>query len=362
MSDDSRSDLSRREDSATPGPDRPLDASADEPPATVGHAADDPEVSNDTPARRRRRRGLTAEDTLVAAWSPERARRLRYLVLVLVILGPVLGTTFALLLVPGEPADVLTADEPDRDNPTDLQVSGTIRTIDAATGELSVRLVLSAFPDSRLLEDSVLTEDLRVAVNDEAGGQGVNELVAGEPLGAISLTTLLEGSRATRYPVDRYESRLVLAVRDADGDPVPVSLSLRSSDPQFSVDVIEDASTDEAVVIRLSLQRRWTVVGWAGFFVVICWLIAISALSLGWTTIVKGLASPVWSWGFLIGVLFALPPLRSALPGNPQGGSLVDFAAFYWAVGIVAFTLVAMIGSWNLRVRRAPSNPDAPRP
>lgn len=341
-------------------PDPAPDPGASPPPDAPAHAADAPQVRVETA---RRRRGLRAEDTLVAAWSPERARRLRIVVLALMILGPILGTVFALVLVPGEPADVLTAEEPGAEvEPDQLTVSGTIRTIDAATGELSVRLVLSAYPGGGLVEDNVLTEDIRVVVNDEAGGQGVRDLVAGEPLGAVSLTTLLQGSRATRYPVDRYESVIVLAVLDSEGEPLPVDLSLRSSDPQFSVEVIEDASTDDAVVIRLGLQRRWTVVGWAGFFVVICWLIAISAVSIGWTTVVKGLASPVWSWGFLIGVLFALPPLRSALPGNPQGGSLVDFAAFYWAVGMVAFTLVAMIGSWNLRVRRAPSNPDAPRP
>lgn len=292
-------------------------------------------------------------------WSAAQARRLRRIVIALMLLGPVVGTAVALLVVPGQPTDLITDDDP-TGGPAEILAEGTIRTVDARTGEMSVRLSLSAPPGSSLVTDGLLTEDLRIVVND-AAGQGVRELVAGDPLGALNLVTPLEGSRATRYPLDRYRTRLVVAAEAADGRRVPLRLSLRNTDPDFSVEVVEDASGDVAAVV-LEVSRRATVIGWAGAFVAICWLIAVSAASIGWTTVVRGLASPVWSWGFLVGVLFALPPLRAALPGSPQGGTLVDFAAFYWAIGIVVVTLVAMIGSWNLRVRRAPDSPDAPRP
>lgn len=59
--------------------------------------------------------------------------------LVLVIVGPLLGTLLALVLVPADPSDVVSVDG---DRRVDLAVEATVRSIDAATGEMSVRLVL----------------------------------------------------------------------------------------------------------------------------------------------------------------------------------------------------------------------------
>lgn len=301
----------------------------------------------------------------MAPWSPQRARRVRIMALVLVVVGPLFGTVFALVLVPADPGDVVPADEA---RPAELVISGTIRAIDAGAGEMAVRLVLSdpdpsgdAEGDDLFGPGGVLTDDVALGTND-ATGQNLRMLAAGQPPGSLTVTVDLSDSRVTRYPVDRYRATVLLFARrgGADGDPIPVRFSLRSSDPLFTTEVRNDLTDGETVNLDLRVQRRWTVIGWAAFFVLVCWLLAISAASLAWTTVVHGIAQPGWALGFLIGVLFALPPLRAALPGNPQAGSLVDFAAFYWAVGIVALTLVAMVGSWNMRVRRSPQSPDAP--
>jgi hypothetical protein len=313
------------------------------------------------------RRADRARQAFVAPWSRERARRVGLVALVLVILGPLGGTAIALLLVPAQPGAIVPLPE---EQPALIDAAGTIRSVDPATGELALRLVLTpslapAPEDEEPVFDDTgtLTEDLVLVVHD-ANGQGARPLPAGQPPGTITVTVPLSDSRATRYPVDRYRSTVVV-VAQRDGDsagPVPLRLSLRSSDSVFAVDVVEDRSNATVSVIDLRIARRGTVIGWAGFFVLVCWLLAIASASLGWTTVVHGIASPGWAWGFLIGVLFALPPLRTALPGSPPSGSLVDLAAFYWAVGIVALTMVLMVGSWNIRVRRAPDEPDSPKP
>lgn len=324
----------------------------------------------------RRRRAVRARQALVHPWSAERARRVRIVALALVVVGPLLGTAFALVLVPSEPSDLLTADPGHR---SALDVEATLRSIDPASGEMGMRLVVSK-PDgdhavaglSEGAEDAEeplfdsagrLTDDVTLIVNDIAG-QGVRTLEQGQPPGSLGITVALTGSRITRYPLDGYEAGLVVIARRGgpDGELLPLRVGIRGNDPAFTADVTDDASNEEAFAAEIDLRRRATSIGWAGFFVLLCWILAISAASIGWMTIVHGTASPAWSFGFLIGILFALPPLRNALPGNPPGGSLVDWAAFYWAVAIVVLTLAAMIGSWNLRVRRAPGSPDAPRP
>ncbi len=301
----------------------------------------------------------------MAPWSRRRARRVGVVALVLGILGPVVGTAVALLLVPAEPGDVVPLD----DRAALLDAQGTIRAIDPETGEMALRLVLTRsasapLEGNDLFDDGgALTEDLELVLND-ANGQSTRTLPAGQPPGTVTVAVGMADSRTTRYPLDRYRATVLVIAqrRGQEGRAVPLRLSLRSSDPVFTLDVVEDRSTDDVALVELRVTRRGTVIGWAGFFVLVCWLLAIAAASLGWTTVVHGIASPAWAWGFLIGVLFALPPLRNALPGAPPSGSLVDLAAFYWAVGIVALTLVAMIGSWNIRVRRAPHEPDSPKP
>jgi hypothetical protein len=318
------------------------------------------------PVDLRRRRADRARQAFVAPWSRRRARRVGLVAGVLGILGPIVGSAVALLLVPAEPGDVLELGD---DTTAVLDARGTIRGVDPATGEMALRLVLgrsetTAGRESPLFDDTgALTDDLVLVVND-ANGQGARSLPAGQVPGTITVTIPLADSRATRYPVDRYRAPVVVLAhrQGAPEDVVPLRLSVRSSDPVFTVDVVDDSSTDEAALVDLRVARRATVIGWAAFFVLVCWLLAIASASLGWTTVVHGIAAPGWSMGFLIGVLFALPPLRNALPGAPPSGSLVDLAAFYWAVGIVALTLVAMVGSWNIRVRRAPDEPDSPAP
>lgn len=311
------------------------------------------------------RRSDRARQAFVAPWSRERARRVGLVAVVLGVLGPLIGTAVALLLVPAQPSALVPLPE---DRTALLDVEGSLRAIDPVTGEMALRLVLrrsdSTPPDQNPLfdEGGALTEDVVLLVTD-ANGQGARTLLQGQPPGTVTATLPLAESRATRYPVDRYRSTIAVAAhRDGDDEAIPIRFSLRSSDPGFTVDVAADGSTAASAVLDVRVARRATVIGWAAFFVLVCWLLAIAAASLGWTTVVHGIASPAWAWGFLIGVLFALPPLRNALPGAPPSGSLVDLAAFYWAVGIVALTLVAMIGSWNIRVRRAPDEPDAPTP
>jgi hypothetical protein len=61
---------------------------------------------------------------------------------------------------------------------------------------------------------------------------------------------------------------------------------------------------------------------------------------------------PFWGWGYLTGVLFALPSLRTSLPGAPPNGSFIDITAFYWSIGLVAGTLIILVVFWNYRVRQ----------
>jgi hypothetical protein len=51
-----------------------------------------------------------------------------------------------------------------------------------------------------------------------------------------------------------------------------------------------------------------------------------------------------WSaLGFLGTLLFALIPLRNAVPGDPPIGSLIDFASFFIAEGVVSISMIVTV-------------------
>jgi hypothetical protein len=62
---------------------------------------------------------------------------------------------------------------------------------------------------------------------------------------------------------------------------------------------------------------------------------------------------PLWSVGYLVGVLFALAPLRASLPWSPPPGTLLDFVAFYWSIGLVGITLIVTLFIWLQRAHPA---------
>ena len=57
-------------------------------------------------------------------------------------------------------------------------------------------------------------------------------------------------------------------------------------------------------------------------------------------------------FSFLGALLFAFPAVRNAVPGSPPIGSFNDYLAFFWAEGLVAASLIAILFTWALRSQR----------
>ncbi len=57
-----------------------------------------------------------------------------------------------------------------------------------------------------------------------------------------------------------------------------------------------------------------------------------------------------------------MPQLRNGLPGSPPFGSLIDWSIYYWALGMVAVSLLALILAGNLALRAAVSDPQPDHP
>lgn len=333
------------------------------PPHTAAVAA--PEATATTPVRpasprerrslmARARRGATG--MLADPWPQRRIRRARIVVLVLLLLGPGAVSASLLFFVSDDPTvDVLPGDEVSDD--TWLVARATLRNAQPARGELTLQLAFE--PGAALADpdDSVsLREPVRLLVRDPSGSQ-IFEFPAGRPMAPLEVPVRLSGGSPGRYPFDRYDVSVVLA---ASSGPVeeprrlPLSVPVDAVLEGFSVVDAREERVGMAgfLEVRAELARQAGVLVWSITFMVLAWALATGAALVTWTSLVYGTELPFWAWGFLTGVLFALPALRNNLPGSPPYGSLVDWIAFYWAVALVALSVVVLLANWNVLVRR----------
>lgn len=53
--------------------------------------------------------------------------------------------------------------------------------------------------------------------------------------------------------------------------------------------------------------------------------------------------------GWFCVLIFAMLPLRNAMPGAPPIGVLADYMSFFWAQAVIAATLIAVVLTWVFR-------------
>ncbi|MEZ5383387.1 MAG: DUF4436 family protein [Microthrixaceae bacterium] len=303
-------------------------------------------------------------------WPEERVRQVRNILVMLALFGPVLGLGLGVLTIPAGPTDQVLggAAATGQVLPDGVQAEVTLLNPDLARGEVTARIVVK--PGSDLLaEDGTLTRSLRVAVNDTAG-RTATLFETGTRPEPITATLQLTGSRVTRYPLDNYlTDLLLLAEREVEPEPgslvddgadyerVPIDATVRSSLTDLRVSgTLKPEATDDLLLASFSLNRPLSVVGFAVSIMGLAWLLAMGCVALAWAVLVRARAIPVWAWGFYAGVLFALPQLRTGLPGSPPYGSIIDWAAYYWALGLVGLSLLALVLAGNLAIRAAASD------
>lgn len=146
------------------------------------------------------------------------------------------------------------------------------------------------------------------------------------------------------YPFDHYSALLDYhVVGGPDADELPVALNLYSTDPFFAIDSSAAEIQDGGVGIALKLRRSTPTLVYASFVMVLMLGLAVAAITAAYYTLKwrKGLLFP--ACGMMAAMLFALVPLRNAVPGSPPIGSVIDFASFFIAAITIAVSLIACV-------------------
>ncbi|MEZ0356036.1 DUF4436 family protein [Mycobacterium sp. SA01] len=228
----------------------------------------------------------------------------------------------------------------DGDNPDRVNVTVWITKVDSTTQQLSVTIVdvapsgTLADPDGNFAQDVTLTT--------AAIGNWKADIKAGNPAPDIEQRVSVDGA-VTDYPFDRYTGRLEVHVYNTDGTNVPVALTVVNTDPFFGLNTSAGTAQSGGVLVNLGLHRSMPTIIFAVFIMMLMLGLAIGAVVaafyvLNWR---RGLVFPACS--MMAAILFALIPLRNAVPGNPPIGSIIDFGSFFIAEAVISISLISSI-------------------
>ncbi len=148
----------------------------------------------------------------------------------------------------------------------------------------------------------------------------------------------------TDYPFDRYSAFVALNVVADDGTVLPTTVTVFDNDPFFRVGLTQDPDVSgDGVDGDLFMQRSTPTLVFAVFVMILMLGLAAAAVTASYYALRwrRGLVLPACS--MMAAILFALIPLRNAVPGGPPIGSLIDFAAFFIAEAVISIALITSV-------------------
>ena len=207
-------------------------------------------------------------------------------------------------------------------------------------------LNISVIPGPALMEGGTLKEDLSMTANS-AVQANKRTWPKGTVPRVLRVSISLTGEIAN-WPLDRYETGPInvqlLSGPAQVAEPSVVTLVDRLLG--WEIDVSRVSNSDPNSAYRLSLHRSW---GTAAFGVVILGvLITLAGLSL--FVAIKTVRNkrkfqpPMTTW--YAAMLFAVMPLRNALPDSPPFGSWMDITVVLWVIVVLTISLVLYIVCW----------------
>lgn len=233
--------------------------------------------------------------------------------------------------------------------PNYIAVEAHIVEISASSGTQQVRLVV--VPHGTFATPSGA---LASPVNLDADGYSGGSITLAPDVipPPIQLTLNLNGDLSS-YPFDRYQSALTVDLAPVRIKPdgsfgapdftksVPMRLLVVSNQHDWvTSSSTAHASINGSVAINLYAQRGVATIGFALFELFIMVALAVIAVSITFAAIVsvKPLEFSLFVW--LGAMLFALPAIRSTMPGVPGVGTVVDYTIFFWCLIAVAGCLI----------------------
>jgi hypothetical protein len=225
---------------------------------------------------------------------------------------------------------------------------------DPAVGDVHARIHLR-LPASMISQDASPTHDL-VMVDATNTDESILKLSSHDAFsyydGFINARYQVnDPGTQFLYPFDEHITYLHFFVADRERGgfvrvPVAYDCSNCSFDG-FTVTVTDAGTTPTDVRLKVTISRTTPIVVFAVFIGIAMWAMTIVVGLLAARVVRQTKKAPeVTTMGFIGGLLFAFPAIRSAQPRVPPMGVFSDYLAFFWCEFILMFTLVVVMVAW----------------
>ena len=203
-------------------------------------------------------------------------------------------------------------------------------------------------PGPRLIDPATdgLKQDLTVAVTSAT--TPVRRTWSKGMLPGVFPVSVTLARDVERWPFDSYYTGPITVTLFTGSDQVPDRANATFVDRltgwKLDVTRVNNAVASSPYVAKL--QRSASTMVFA--IVILCIFVAIAAIGLfvaiQTTRDPRRFQSPMTTW--YAAVLFAVVPLRNALPGSPAFGSWIDLTIVMWVLVALVVSMLLYIGAW----------------
>ncbi|OMC43563.1 DUF4436 domain-containing protein [Mycobacterium sp. IS-2888] len=235
-----------------------------------------------------------------------------------------------------------------RAQPTSDGTTVTIDLQDVAQSNTVLMTNMSIAPGPALLDPRThgLTEDLSVVVTSTA--TPTKRTWSKDVLpGTFPVPLTLSGD-VTNWPFDHYVSGPVTVELFRGPEQRPERAAVRFVDrlAGWQIDIPAPATADGLAPYQVKLQRSAGTVAFA--VVIVGVLVGLAALGLVVAVLTaldkRQFQPPMTTW--YAAMLFAVVPLRNALPNAPPFGSWIDVRVVLWVVVVLVLSMMVYITCW----------------
>lgn len=226
------------------------------------------------------------------------------------------------------------------------KVTVDIEDIQSNSGVLSANLTVTPGPWLLDPQTGTLKDDLSVVASSVLLASR-RTWVKGTLPDVFRVTISLSGDVAN-WPFDRYQSGPinVQLFSGSSQEPEPAAVTLVDRLLGWKIDVARVSKANPHAPYRLNLYRSQSTAAFAVLILGVLIALAALALFVAVQTVRdrRKFQPPMTTW--YAAMLFAVMPLRNALPDSPPFGSWMDVTIVLWVIVVLAISLVLYISCW----------------
>lgn len=245
---------------------------------------------------------------------------------------------------------LVTSVEPPSSDNSAVSLKVTIEAINPTSGFASLRL--SAYQGPAMPKEG--------AVIFSSLGNAPSIVVRPDQLVADATSQVpFSSGTVVDYPFDKYELTMAFVV--FAGTDTTLANSEHATALPFHLVATDDVAgidatathkvEDQQVELVAALTRAGSTVGWVLAMMAIYWLLALGALAVTLSIVLKLRPFETRQLAWLSALLFALITFRTTAPGSPPIGTFFDFYAMFEGVAIVAAALLSLMVVYLVRSR-----------